>query len=60
MSAAPPLTSRERVRAAMAHEVPDRVPVMCEVDVDDPATYHHAGYVWNTFTRAGLLATAWI
>jgi len=25
------LTSRERVRAAMTHEVPDRVPVMCQL-----------------------------
>lgn len=25
------MTSRERVRAAMAHEVPDRVPVMCQL-----------------------------
>jgi uroporphyrinogen-III decarboxylase len=26
-----PLTSRERVRRAMAHELPDRVPVMCQL-----------------------------
>ena len=31
MNATDHLTSRERVRAAMAHEMPDRVPVMCQL-----------------------------
>jgi hypothetical protein len=54
------MDSQERMQAAMSHEQPDRVPVMCQLALGhyvlhcDSRTYRLAGYVWNTWHRPML------